>query len=124
LAAGLLPRSRAAQQACRPTPPRCAPACAATGVDLQQLSIIKGKACWTVFVDALVLNDDGNVLDALSYAARWAGGLPPARPAVRLAAPLGQGRLRSPEHLRARPPPLHARPQLLSHPSTRPPGCR
>ncbi len=44
--------------------------CAATGIDLQQLSIIKGKACWTVFVDALVLNDDGNVLDALSYAAK------------------------------------------------------
>lgn len=43
---------------------------AATGIDLQQLSIIKGKACWAVYVDALVLNDDGDVLDALSYAAK------------------------------------------------------
>ena len=32
------------------------------------MSINKGKSCWTLFVDALVLNDDGNVLGALSLA--------------------------------------------------------
>ncbi len=38
------------------------------GIDLRTLNIISGKSCWNVYVDALVLNDDGNVLDALSLA--------------------------------------------------------
>ena len=37
-------------------------------MDLRALSIITGKSCWNLYVDALVLNDDGNVLDALSLA--------------------------------------------------------
>lgn len=39
------------------------------GLDLGRLGIIKGKACWQLYVDALVLNDDGNVLPAASLAA-------------------------------------------------------
>jgi exosome complex component RRP42 len=39
------------------------------GIDLGQLKIITGKTCWNLYVDALVLNDDGNVLGALSLAA-------------------------------------------------------
>eukprot|EP01025_Chloroclados_australasicus_P006813 TRINITY_DN12173_c1_g1_i1.p2 TRINITY_DN12173_c1_g1~~TRINITY_DN12173_c1_g1_i1.p2 ORF type:complete len:305 (+),score=23.38 TRINITY_DN12173_c1_g1_i1:58-915(+) len=42
------------------------------GIDLSQLSIVKGQSCWIVYVDGLVLNDDGNLLDALSMAARCA----------------------------------------------------
>ncbi|GAB4822267.1 hypothetical protein N2152v2_009313 [Parachlorella kessleri] len=42
------------------------------GVDLSQLSIVAGKTCWVLYVDALVLNIDGNVLDALSLAAKAA----------------------------------------------------
>ncbi len=30
------------------------------------MSIVTGKTCWVLFVDALVLNMDGNVLDALA----------------------------------------------------------
>lgn len=41
---------------------------AGAGLDLKQLIITNGKTCWYIFVDALVLNDDGNVLDALSIA--------------------------------------------------------
>ena len=39
------------------------------GIDLSQLKIITGKTCWNLYVDALVLNDDGNVLGAISLAA-------------------------------------------------------
>eukprot|EP00798_Chlamydomonas_sp_ICE-L_P007953 gene7953-1169_t len=41
------------------------------GVPLESLNIISGKTCWVVYVDALVLNDDGNVLGALGMAC-WA----------------------------------------------------
>ncbi len=47
-------------------------ALAGGGVDLSQLSIVAGKTCWVLYVDALVLNIDGNVLDALSLAAKAA----------------------------------------------------
>ena len=40
------------------------------GLDLAALSIVAGKSCWVVHVDALLLNMDGNVLDALSIAAK------------------------------------------------------
>ncbi len=43
-----------------------------SGVDLSALCVISAKSCWVVHVDALVLNDDGNVLGALSLAARAA----------------------------------------------------
>lgn len=43
-----------------------------SGLDLQSLCLVPGKTCWIVYVDALVLNDGGNVLDALSIAARAA----------------------------------------------------
>eukprot|EP00878_Enallax_costatus_P003984 GHUV01004207.1.p1 GENE.GHUV01004207.1~~GHUV01004207.1.p1 ORF type:complete len:283 (+),score=74.05 GHUV01004207.1:155-1003(+) len=50
---------------------RGAPA-AGGGLDLKSLCLVPGKTCWLVYVDALVLNDGGNVLDALSMAARAA----------------------------------------------------
>lgn len=51
-----------------------APAAAVSGggLDLKSLCLVPGKTCWVVFVDALVLNDGGNVLDALSIATRAA----------------------------------------------------
>eukprot|EP00775_Hariotina_reticulata_P007955 gene7955-8153_t len=42
------------------------------GLNLKALCLVPGKTCWVVYVDALVLNDGGNVLDALSVAARAA----------------------------------------------------
>eukprot|EP00882_Tetradesmus_deserticola_P005713 GHRQ01006015.1.p1 GENE.GHRQ01006015.1~~GHRQ01006015.1.p1 ORF type:complete len:283 (+),score=101.25 GHRQ01006015.1:153-1001(+) len=45
---------------------------AGCGLDLAALCLVPGKTCWLVYVDALVLNDGGNVLDALSIAARAA----------------------------------------------------
>lgn len=42
------------------------------GVDLSSLCILAGKTCWLVYVDALVLNNDGNVLSAVSLAAHAA----------------------------------------------------
>jgi len=41
-------------------------------LDLKSLCVLPGKTCWVVYVDALLLNDGGNVLDALSIAARAA----------------------------------------------------
>ncbi|KAK9817753.1 hypothetical protein WJX72_001640 [[Myrmecia] bisecta] len=41
-------------------------------VDLTALGIIKGKTCWAMYVDALVIRVDGNVLDAVSIAAKAA----------------------------------------------------
>lgn len=43
-----------------------------SGLDLASLCLVPGKTCWLVYVDALVLNDGGNVLGALSMAARAA----------------------------------------------------
>ncbi len=40
----------------------------ASGLDLRQLCILAGKTVWWLSVDALVLNDDGNVLTAISAA--------------------------------------------------------
>jgi hypothetical protein len=45
------------------------PVLAAGGLDLTPLCIIPGKAAWSLYVDALVLNDAGGVLSALSIAA-------------------------------------------------------
>lgn len=41
-------------------------------LDLKSLCMLPGKTCWVVYVDALLLNDGGNVLDALSIAVRAA----------------------------------------------------
>ena len=43
---------------------------AGSGLNLTHLCVTSGKICWLLYVDALVLNMDGNVLDALSIAAR------------------------------------------------------
>ena len=40
------------------------------GVDLSKLSIVPGKQCWVLYVDALVMNIDGNVLDTVSMAVK------------------------------------------------------
>jgi exosome complex component RRP42 len=37
---------------------------------MSSLCIVSGKTCWVLYVDALVLNMDGSVLDALSMAAK------------------------------------------------------
>ncbi|PRW60343.1 exosome complex component RRP42 [Chlorella sorokiniana] len=44
----------------------------AGGVDLSALSIVSGKTCWVLYVDALLLNIGGNLHDALSVAAKAA----------------------------------------------------
>ncbi|KAI7838664.1 hypothetical protein COHA_007467 [Chlorella ohadii] len=44
----------------------------AGGVDLSTLSIVSGKTCWVLYVDALLLNIGGNLHDALSVAAKAA----------------------------------------------------
>lgn len=43
---------------------------AGAAVDLRSLSIVGGKVCWVLYLDALVLGDGGNVLDAISMAFR------------------------------------------------------
>lgn len=40
--------------------------------DLKQLCIVKGKHCWALYVDVLILESDGNTLDAAVMAARAA----------------------------------------------------
>ncbi|MEW5309487.1 MAG: hypothetical protein WDW38_001374 [Sanguina aurantia] len=50
----------------------CDVVCGGRGLDLAKLCIVAGKSAWLLCVDALVLNDDGNVLDALCLAARAA----------------------------------------------------
>ncbi|KAJ1653433.1 hypothetical protein IWQ61_006437 [Dispira simplex] len=42
------------------------------GIDLGRMCIIPGKACWVLYVDALVLDFDGNLHDALLLAVRGA----------------------------------------------------
>ena len=39
-------------------------------LDLAELCIVVGKTCWVIFVDGLVLNADGSVVDALSIATK------------------------------------------------------
>lgn len=38
-------------------------------IDLKKLCIKKGESCWTVIIDLIPLNDDGNLFDACSLAA-------------------------------------------------------
>ncbi|KAL4856790.1 Exosome complex component RRP42 [Chlorella vulgaris] len=42
------------------------------GIDLSVLSIVSGKTCWVLHVDALLLNIGGNLHDAVSAAAKAA----------------------------------------------------
>jgi exosome complex component RRP42 len=44
----------------------------AGGLDLKALSIVDGKHCWTIFVDVLILGEDGNLMDAILLAVRSA----------------------------------------------------
>ncbi|XP_002157039.2 exosome complex component RRP42 [Hydra vulgaris] len=41
-------------------------------IDLEKLCIIPGKACWILYIDALVLECGGNLFDALSIAVKAA----------------------------------------------------
>lgn len=41
-------------------------------LDLESLCIVPGKHCWSLFVDAVVLECDGNLFDALSLAVKAA----------------------------------------------------
>ena len=41
-------------------------------MDLKQLCIVKGKHCWALYVDVLILESDGNTLDAAVMSARAA----------------------------------------------------
>lgn len=38
------------------------------GIDLSSLMIAEGKICWDLYIDALVVSSDGNLLDALAAA--------------------------------------------------------
>ena len=38
------------------------------GIDLSSLCIVRGKVCWDLYIDGLVVSSDGNVLDALGAA--------------------------------------------------------
>lgn len=42
------------------------------GLDLAQLCIVPGRHCWSLHVDVLILDEDGNLLDAIVLASRAA----------------------------------------------------
>ncbi|CAM9524218.1 unnamed protein product [Choristocarpus tenellus] len=42
------------------------------GIDLDSLCILPGKFCWVIYVDLLILQADGNLLDAASFASHVA----------------------------------------------------
>lgn len=42
------------------------------GLDLSQLCIVPGRHCWLLHVDVLILDEDGNLLDAIVLASRAA----------------------------------------------------
>ena len=41
-------------------------------LDMKSLCIIEGKTCWTLYIDALILECSGNLLDAISIAVKAA----------------------------------------------------
>eukprot|EP00898_Chlorokybus_atmophyticus_P005515 jgi/Chlat1/5965/Chrsp4S00484 len=45
---------------------------AGAAVDLSTLGVISGRSCWILYVDAIILHADGNLLDALSICAKAA----------------------------------------------------
>jgi len=42
------------------------------GIDLQKLCIIPGQQCWILYIDALILDYGGNLMDAIFMGARAA----------------------------------------------------
>ncbi|KAK9087423.1 hypothetical protein Syun_029817 [Stephania yunnanensis] len=38
------------------------------GIDLLSLNVMEGKICWDLYIEGLVINADGNLLDALGAA--------------------------------------------------------
>ncbi|XP_024538320.1 exosome complex component RRP42 [Selaginella moellendorffii] len=48
------------------------PSGAGAAIDLSTLGIVASKFCWELFVDCLVVNSDGNLLDALSIGVKAA----------------------------------------------------
>jgi exosome complex RNA-binding protein Rrp42 (RNase PH superfamily) len=38
------------------------------GIDLSSLVLVEGKVCWDLYIDALVVSSDGNLLDSLAAA--------------------------------------------------------
>ena len=36
-----------------------------SGIDLNELCVIKNRLCWIIYVDVLILQDNGNVFDAI-----------------------------------------------------------
>ena len=42
-------------------------------VDLSQLCVKEGRKCWALYLDALLLSRDGNVVDACSIAFKVGG---------------------------------------------------
>lgn len=42
------------------------------GIDMRAFCIVEGRSCFVLYVDAMVLNVDGNVLGAISIATRAA----------------------------------------------------
>jgi exosome complex component RRP42 len=42
-------------------------------VNLSTLSVVDGKTCWVLYADVLVLNADGNILDAAAIGIKVGG---------------------------------------------------
>ncbi|KAG0471739.1 hypothetical protein HPP92_016285 [Vanilla planifolia] len=45
---------------------------AGAGIDPSSLIVVEGKICWDLYIDALVISSDGNLLDALAAAVKVA----------------------------------------------------
>ncbi|KAL5705108.1 hypothetical protein ACHQM5_023452 [Ranunculus cassubicifolius] len=45
---------------------------AGAGINLSSLAVVEGKVCWDLYIDALVVSSDGNLLDALAAAIKAA----------------------------------------------------
>ncbi|EPS58474.1 hypothetical protein M569_16340, partial [Genlisea aurea] len=43
---------------------------AGAGINLQSISIVDGKVCWSLYIDCLVVSSNGNLLDALAAAVK------------------------------------------------------
>ncbi|KAK9111735.1 hypothetical protein Scep_019254 [Stephania cephalantha] len=46
--------------------------CRGAGIDLLSLNVMEGKICWDLYIEGLVINLDGNLLDALGTAIKVA----------------------------------------------------
>ncbi|KAK9142198.1 hypothetical protein Syun_011598 [Stephania yunnanensis] len=46
--------------------------CRESGIDLLSLNVMEGKICWDLYIEGLVINADGNLLDALGAAIKVA----------------------------------------------------